>query len=41
MINGQLFYIDFSGNIGSEVNKFHPEIVFTIPKTNNKHFKNE
>lgn len=53
MTNGQIFYIDFNGNKGSEVNKLHPGIIFTIPKSNNmvfcipltspkeKHFKDE
>ncbi len=52
MKNGEIFYIDFKGNRGSEINNIHLGIIFTIPKINNmvfcipltspkqKHFKN-
>lgn len=38
MKNGQIYYIDFSGNKGSEINKVHLGIIFTIPKSNNMLF---
>ena len=53
MKNGTIYYIDFKGNKGSEINKIHLGIIFTIPKTKNmlfcipltspkeKHFKNK
>lgn len=53
MKNGQIYYINFSGNKGSEINNIHLGIIFTIPKVTNmvfcipltspksKHFKNE
>lgn len=37
-MNGQIFYIDFSGNKGSKINKIHPAIIFTVPKSNNMVF---
>ncbi len=52
MKNGEIYYINFSGHKGSEINKIHLGIIFTIPKVNNmlfcipltspkeKHFKN-
>lgn len=38
MINGQIYNIDFSGNIGSEINSIHLGIIFTIPKISNMVF---
>ena len=52
MKNGEIYYIDFSGNKGSEINNIHLGIIFTMPKIKNmvfcipltspkeKHFKN-
>ena len=52
MKNGEIYYIDFKGNRGSEINNIHLGIIFTIPKVKNmvfcipltspkeKHFKN-
>ncbi len=52
MKNGEIYYIDFKGNRGSEINDIHLGIIFTIPKVKNmvfcipltspkeKHFKN-
>ena len=52
MKNGEIFYIDFNGNRGSEINSIHLGIVFSMPKVKNmvfcipltspkeKHFKN-
>ncbi len=53
MKNGKIYYIDFKGNKGSEINSIHLGIIFTIPKVKNmlfcipltspkeKHFKSE
>ncbi len=53
MKNGEIFYIDFKGNRGSEINSTHLGIIFTMPKVKNmlfcipltspkeKHFKNK
>ena len=30
MKNGEIFYIDFKGNRGSEINNIHLGIIFTI-----------
>lgn len=38
MKNGQIYNIDFNGNKGSEINKIHLGIIFTIPKSNNMLF---
>lgn len=38
MVNGQIYIIDFSGNKGSEINKIHLGIIFTIPKVKNMVF---
>lgn len=38
MINGQIYNIDFSGNKGSEINKIHLGIIFTMPKVKNMVF---
>lgn len=38
MINGQIYYIDFNGNKGSEINDTHLGVIFTIPKINNMVF---
>ena len=38
MNNGQIYNIDFSGNKGSEINKVHLGIIFSIPKVNNMVF---
>ena len=35
MHNGEIYYIDFSGNKGSEINNIHLGIIFTIPKLKN------
>ncbi len=52
MKNGEIYYINFKGNRGSEINNIHLGIIFTIPKVKNmvfcipltspkeKHFKN-
>ena len=52
MKNGEIYYINFKGNKGSEINNIHLGIIFTIPKVKNmvffipltspkqKHFKN-
>ncbi len=52
MKNGEIFYINFKGNKGSEINDKHLGIIFKIPKVKNmlfcipltspreKHFKN-
>ena len=32
MKNGEIFYIDFKGNRGSEINSTHLGIIFTMPK---------
>lgn len=34
MKNGQTYDIDFNGSKGSEINKIHLGIIFTIPKSN-------
>lgn len=38
MKNGQIYNIGFNGNKGSEINKIHLGIIFTIPKSNNMLF---
>ena len=38
MSNGEIYYIDFKGNIGSEINKIHLGIIFSIPKVKNMVF---
>ena len=38
MKNGEIFYIDFKGNRGSEINNIHLGIIFTIPKIKNMVF---
>ncbi len=38
MKNGQIYNIDFNGSKGSEINKIHLGIIFTIPKSNNMSF---
>ena len=37
-MNGEIFYINFSGNVGSEINNIHLGVIFTIPKVNNMVF---
>ena len=38
MKNGEIFYINFKGNIGSEIDKIHLGIIFKIPKVKNMIF---
>ncbi|MCI8330932.1 MAG: type II toxin-antitoxin system PemK/MazF family toxin [Bacilli bacterium] len=38
MKNGQIYNIDFNGSKGSEINKIHLGIIFTILKSNNMSF---
>ena len=38
MQNGEIYYIDFKGNMGSEINKIHLGIIFTISKIKNMVF---
>ena len=38
MKNGEIYYINFKGNIGNEINKIHLGIVFLIPKIDNMIF---
>ena len=37
-MNGRIYYINFSGNKGSEINKTHLGIIFSIPKVKNMVF---
>ena len=53
MLDKRIYYINFSGNIGSEINSIHLGIVFSLPNVKNmlfcipltspklKHFKNK
>ena len=38
MKNGEIYYINFNGNKGSEINNIHLGIIFTIPKIKNMLF---
>ena len=38
MKNGEIYYINFKGNIDNEINKIHLGIVFLIPKIDNMIF---
>ena len=38
MKNGEIFYINFNGNKGSEIDSTHLGIVFNIPKVRNMLF---
>ena len=38
MKNGEIYYIDFSGFRGSEINSIHLGIVFSLPKVQNMLF---
>ena len=38
MKNGEIYYIDFKGNKGSEINNIHLGIIFTIPHIKNMVF---
>ena len=38
MKNGEIFYIDFNGNKGSEIDSTHLGIIFNIPKVRNMLF---
>ena len=52
-VDGTLCHIDFSGNVGSEINKVHLGVLYNLPGVNNlamcipltspkiKHFKTE
>lgn len=35
MKSGQIYYINFQGNKGSEINKIHLGIIYCIPKVSN------
>lgn len=38
MINGQIYYIDFKGNVGSEINNIHLGVIFNMPHITNMTF---
>ena len=38
MNNGEIYYINFKGNKGSEINNIHLGIIFTIPQIKNMLF---
>jgi len=38
MKNGDIYYIDFRGNIGFEINKIHLGIIFEIPNVKNLYY---